>query len=244
MMFLASAILFLLLISIGLIFMFRRIMTENVVSATKHIDALNQDYARKEEEINRQLEQIKQQSQEIISKARNEAEDYKAEMLKTTQEERDAIIKQARNQSEAIIQQADKSRNLLLLELDERIEKAAIDKACELIEYTLPEQFKQDVHTHWVEELIESGFDQLKHLRIPQDTKEVKITSAFSLTEAQRKSLIKKLKEILSRDDVSLKEEVDPKIVSGFLISLGSLVLDGSLKNKIQERARSDRLTK
>jgi F-type H+-transporting ATPase subunit delta len=99
------------------------------------------------------------------------------------------------------------------------------------------------VHAHWVEELIEEGFNQLEHLRMPEDLREVKITSAFPLTEGQRKSLVKKLKEVLVKD-ITLKEEVEPKIVSGFIITIGSLVLDGSLKNKIQERARSDRLTK
>jgi len=242
-MFLVSAIIFQILIFVGLIFMFRKIMTQNVVSATKHIDALNQDYARKEQEINRQLEEIKQKSQETLAKARNEAEEYKTQVLKETQEERDGIIKQARSQSEAIIQQADKSRNLLLLEIEERIDKVSIDKACELIECTLPEQFKQDVHTHWVEELIEGGFAQLEHVRMPEEVREIKITSAFPLTEGQRKSLIKKLKEALARD-ITLEEKVDPKIVSGFIIVIGSLVLDGSLRNKIQERARSDRLAR
>ncbi|MCX5702220.1 MAG: F0F1 ATP synthase subunit delta [Candidatus Omnitrophica bacterium] len=242
-MFLASVIIFQILIFMGLIFMFRKIMTQNVVSATKHIDALNQDCARKEQEINRQLEEIKQKSQETLATARNEAEEYKAQVLKETQEERDGIIKQARSQSEAIIQQADKSRNLLLLEIEERIDKVSIDKACELIEYTLPEQFKQDVHTHWVEELIESGFAQLQHLRMPEEVREIKITSAFPLTDGQRKNLIKKLKEVLARD-ITLKEEVDPKIVSGFIIAIGSLILDGSLRNKIQERARSDGLAR
>jgi len=31
---------------------------------------------------------------------------------------------------------------------------------------------------------------------------------------------------------------VDPKVVAGIVITIGSLVLDGSFKNKIQEKAR------
>lgn len=226
------------LLFIGLIFMFRKILTQNVASATKHLDELNQDYTNKEKEINRQLEEVKQKSDQIIKQAQDEAEKLRVQTIKEAQAEQDKIISQARTQSEEIIQQADKSRQTLIAELEERIAKQAITKACELIQNTLPEQFKKEVHTHWVEELIKDGFSQLERLHIPQDVQEIKITSAFALTDGQRQILIKKLKSILDID-IKLKEEVDPKVVAGLIITMGSLVLDGSLKNKIQEQAKS-----
>ncbi len=162
----------------------------------------------------------------------------KQQAVKETQAEVDRIVKQAQEHSEELIQQADKSRQLLLTEMDERIVSQATDKACELIQDTIPEQFKLDVHQHWIAELIDSGFVQLGRLKVPEDLKEVNITSAFALSDEQRRSLTKKLKDTLEREIV-LKEEVNPKIVAGLIISVGSLVLDGSLKNKIQERARN-----
>jgi ATP synthase F1 delta subunit len=237
-MLIASLILFQILIFVALIFIFRKVMTKNVVSATRHIEELNQDYTKKEQEINRQLEETKLKSQEIINKAQEEAEKLKTQIIKEAESERDKIIGQARTQSTEIIQQADKSRQSLLQEVEERIDKEAINKACQLIQDTLPEQFKQNVHLHWVEELIEDGFSSLERLRIPQDLQEVKITSAFSLNTEQRKNLIKKLKDVFGRE-VNLKEEVDPKVVAGLIISMGSLVLDGSLRNKIKEKTKT-----
>ena len=227
-----SLILFQIFIFIGLIFIFRRMMTKNVISATKHIEELNQDYAKKEQEINRQLEEVKLKSQSILKEAQDEAEKLKIQIIKEAESERDKIIGQARAQSAEIIQQADKSRQSLLQEVEERIEKEAINKACQLLQDTLPEQFKQNVHTHWVGELIKDGFNSIEQLRIPQDLQEVKITSAFSLSGEQHKILLKKLKDIFGRD-ITLKEEIDPGVVAGLIISIGSLVLDGSLRNKI-----------
>ena len=63
------------------------------------------------------------------------------------------------------------------------------------------------------------------------------IKSAFPLSDKQQNSLSKKLKEALGKD-IEIKEESDPSVVAGLVIILGSLVLDGSLKNKIQEKAR------
>jgi hypothetical protein len=199
---------------------------------------LDNDYTKKEKEINRQLEEVKQKSRELMLKAQEEAEVLKAQIIKETEEEKEKILHQARIQGEEMVQQAEKSRQALILELEERIAKEAVHKATESIQNILPEQFKKDVHTHWVEEQIEKGFGHLERLHIRQDIHEIKITSAFDLSEEQRKVLSKKLKEILGRD-IALKEEVDPKVVAGLIITIGSLVLDGSLKNKIQEQAKN-----
>ena len=93
------------------------------------------------------------------------------------------------------------------------------------------------MHSHWVEELIESGFNKPEHLHIPEDIVEVSITSAFALDDGERKKILKRLKDILGRE-LSIKEKVDPQQVAGMVINIGSLVLDGSLKNKIREKTR------
>ena len=222
----------------GLIFILRKVLTQNVVQATKHIEELGQDYANKETELNRQMEEVKQKSDEILNKAQEEAQQVRQRIIKEAETERDRLLQQTHTKSEELIQQADKSRQLLISEIDERIAKEAVDKACELIQDTLPEQFKLEVHQRWMEELLGNGFTQFERLKIPAGMKEVKITSAFALNDGQRKSLTKKLKDTLKRE-ISLKEEVDSKIVVGFIVTIGSLVLDGSLKNKIQERARN-----
>jgi F-type H+-transporting ATPase subunit b len=237
-MLIASLIILQVFIFAGLIFMLRKIMTENVSSATRHLDELNQDYAKKEEEVNRQLERIKAQSQEMVSRAQEEAAKLKEEAASVTEKKREEIIAQARTQADDIIQQADKSRQKLLADLDEQISKEATAKACELINYTLPEKFKQDVHAHWIDELIESGFGNMENLRIPEEVSEVKIASAFALTEEQRKKLAKKVREVLGKE-IPIKEEVAPAICAGLTISIGSLVLDGSLRNKIQEQIKN-----
>lgn len=222
----------------ALIFILRRILTQNVVSATKHLEELNQDYTKKEVEATRQLEEAGRQAQEIIAKAKEEAENLRMKIIKESNHEGDEIVKEARAKSDDIMKQADKARQLLLSEVDDRVANEAINRACELVQYSLPEKLKRDAHLQWVEELIESGFTQLERLRIPQDTQEVKIVSAFKLNEIQHKAIARKLKDALGRE-ATLKEEVDPKIVAGIVISIGSLVLDGSLKNKIQEQAKN-----
>ncbi|MEI6631872.1 MAG: F0F1 ATP synthase subunit delta [bacterium] len=232
-----SLILLLLFIFVGLIFMLRRILTQNVVLATNHLEELSQEFAQKEKEIGKQLDEAKKKSQEMVALARQEAEKLKEEIIKDAENQKDKIVSAARVQGEEAIEQADKSRQTLLSEINERIDREAIKKACELIRDALPEQFRLDAHKHWVNELIEAGFSSLQHLNLPPDAKDAKITSAFALEESQRKAIYKKIKDIVG-SEAKIREEIDSAIIAGLVISLGSLVLDSSLKNKVQERAK------
>ena len=237
MLFLASLILIILIIFGLLIYILQRIIKQNVMSATKHLDELNEDYSKKEQEVNTQLEEAKTKSQQLIASAQEEAERLKMDIIKHAQDEQENIINEARNHAQEIIQQADKSRQLLLSELDDRIAKESVNKACELIQDTLPEQLKEIAHKQWVEDLIGQGFGGIDRLNLPDGIEEIVVISAFSLTEEQRRHIAKKLKDILGRD-IKLKEQIDNKIVAGLIINIGSLVLDGSLKNKISKKAR------
>lgn len=233
-----SLILFLIIVSAALAFIFRNIMQKNVVLATKHLDELNQDYTQREDELNRKTNELNQKAQEIIAKAEAEAQGLRVQIIKEAERERDTIISGARTQGSELIQQAEKSRQALIAELEERIAKEAIKRACELIQLTLPDEFKRDVHCRWVEELMSREAAKIERLKVPSDIKEIRLSTAFSLSEQQRKKISERLKELLHRD-VMLKEEVDAQLVAGLIITIGSLVLDGSLRNRVEEKAKT-----
>jgi len=232
-----SLILFQIAIFAGLIFTLRKIMTQNVISATKHIDELNQDYLKKEDEISRRLEETKQKSEQIVRQAQEESDKLKDKIIKEAEAEKEQILRQARIKSEEMVQQAEKSCYALLSDMQNRVAKETVNKAVGLIHDVLPEKFKQIVHAEWVDELIDKGFSQLHNISIPSDSSEIRVVSAFPFTDDQRKRVLDKLTSILRRQ-ITLKEEIDPKLVAGIVITVASLVFDGSLKNKIMEKTR------
>ena len=236
-MLMASFIIFILLVFVVLVFMLNKIMTQNVTSATQHIDELNQDYTKKDEDINRRWEEVKRQAEDIVRKAQEEGEKTKIELIKGAEAEKEQIIKQARVKSEEMVAQAEKSCQALLSEIEARIAKEAMNKAVDLIHDVLPDKFKQSVHNEWVDGLIANGFNHLNNIGIPDNISEILVVAAFPLTALQRQELIRKLSSVLKRT-VTLKEEIEPKLVAGLIITIASLVFDGTLKNKIMEKAR------
>ena len=231
-----SVILFFLLMFFGLIVMFRNVIGRNVTSATKQLEEMGQEYAKKEAEVERQLEEIKRKSQEAVSKAQEEAQKQKDQIVKEAQEEKARVLEAAQVRVDEMIGQADKARQSLLSEIENKIEEKALKRAIELLRQALPEQLRQEIHNRWIIDLISSSLEQLDRLRVDETVDHARVVSAFSLSQEQSAALKLKIREKLGRE-VELKEDLEPEIISGLIVHIGSLVFDGSLKTKIQEIA-------
>jgi len=223
------------IVFIALIFILRHLLTRNVAGATLHLKQLGEDYAKKEANAKKLLEEADQYYKDTRLKAKKEVDQLKAQFEKEIHEAKDKTLKQARAKSEEVLERANKAKQAILAEVDERISKEAVKKACELVEDVLSGQFKPEVHSGWVDDLIENGFKEVKKLHIKDNITQAKVVSALPLDKKQHDKLSEKLKTIFKKK-VTIKEEVDPKVIAGIIITIGSLVLDGSLRGKIREK--------
>ena len=220
-----------------LAFLLSRILTRNITGATTHLQQLNQDYTKKEEQTAKRFEEAEQYYKDRLVKTQKDINQLKTQFEKETQEAKDKILKQAHIESEDIVRHANKAKQVILSEIEDRITKEAVEKSCELVEDVLAEQFKVEVHSGWVDDLIENGFKQMSKLHIGDDITEAKVTVALPLEKNQYSKLSQKLKSVFKKN-IIVKEEVDPKVVAGIVITIGDLVLDGSLRGKIREKIK------
>ncbi|MCG8430536.1 MAG: F0F1 ATP synthase subunit delta [Candidatus Omnitrophica bacterium] len=232
-----TLIVLLVIIFVVMIAVFRRVMAGNISSATSHIAHLHEEYTKKEEAADKRLAEAQSRAEEIVQKAEEQAQVSKEDILKRAGEEKETLIKEARNQAEEIVRQADKSRQQLLGEVEQRIQKQAKVLVGSLVEDALPQDLKREVHERWINELLTEGFRNVDRLKVPEDAAGVKVVSAFELKEEDKKRLISRLEDALGRR-FSIVAETDPGLIAGVVVSIGSLVLDGSLRYKIQEKTR------
>lgn len=64
-----------------------------------------------------------------------------------------------------------------------------------------------------------------------------KVSTAVVFTEAQQDALVNKLKDITESKQVKLEIKVDRSLIGGFIIQIGSKVIDTSLLGKVQQMA-------
>jgi F0F1-type ATP synthase membrane subunit b/b' len=233
------AMIFLLVVFFGaMTYVLTKFLRRDVVNATEHLDKQALEYAQKEEAVKKQLEDARRQSLELVANAQKDGQLQRDMIMKQAEQEKSVIIGEAHKRVEEMIKEADNARLALLAELNHKIEDRAMVRAQELLAQVLPESVRRQLHELWVKNLIEASLESVDRLKIPAGTTEVTIVSAFSLSDQQKKALLLKLKEKLGFE-VSLKEEADPDLIAGFVVTVGTLHLDGSLAFMIAEEARA-----
>src|SRR3989338_8337290 len=121
-MFLVQLIVILLIIFVGLIFFMRYILTRNISLATGHLQELSKDYSAKQEEANRRLQQVKEESEKMMVTARQEAVDFKEKMIKDAESHAQKILEEAKLKGKEIADKAQRNYEFLKGEIDQRVE--------------------------------------------------------------------------------------------------------------------------
>ena len=60
------------------------------------------------------------------------------------------------------------------------------------------------------------------------------VTSATSLTEDQQEKMLKTVQSVAGTDNLELDLKVDPNLIGGFIINVGSKVIDASLSGQVR----------
>ncbi|OGX37004.1 MAG: hypothetical protein A3G91_06275 [Omnitrophica WOR_2 bacterium RIFCSPLOWO2_12_FULL_50_9] len=227
----------LLVMFVGLMLFMRHILTRNISRATGHIQELSKDYAVKQEEANKRLQKAKEESEKMVAESRQQAQQLREVILKEAEETKKKIVEEARQRGKEITDKAQRNYEFLKGEIEQRIDIKAKEKACELIGHALPEHLLKDIHQLLLQESGKGEF-QLKRLTIPEDIHEAKVISAFALKSEERRDLQERLKKQLSAP-MDFREEIDPSLMAGFIIQIGHVVIDASLKNRISQAAQN-----
>jgi F-type H+-transporting ATPase subunit delta len=68
--------------------------------------------------------------------------------------------------------------------------------------------------------------------------KTIEVVTAFAFSNAQKNTLIQKLKELTNAREIRLVITVEPSLIGGFLIKTESKVIDFTIKNQLQQLAK------
>ncbi len=228
----------LVLFAVGILLVIRFYLFRNVTDVTSRLDKLSEDHSRKEEAARQTLAEAEQKASAMLARAEKDVSDMKIKGEKEIQIEREQVIKAARLQSDHIVQQANKTRDFLLAELDEKVREAAIVQACELVQQVIPDNLRRGVHVLQVRHMLGGGLQGLAAANFPAGPGDVHITSAYDLAEDERDNLHNELRTRVGMG-AQISDETDPSLIAGLVITVGGLVIDGSLKHSIQEAAKN-----
>ena len=85
-------------------------------------------------------------------------------------------------------------------------------------------------------EVLDSIAQKFLELSYKQDSIEIaKITSSIQLSADQQQSIAEKLKAITGAKQIKLALKVDPQLIGGFTIEIGSKMIDTSIRGQLKQ---------
>ena len=102
----------------------------------------------------------------------------------------------------------------------------------QMIQHTFSSQGKEALHRQFIEEII-SEIEELDKSKFTVKAKDVVVKTSYPLNDKEREEIKKVLSKKLGII-VEVEESVDEELIVGLLIQIESLIIDGSLKNRLK----------
>ncbi|MDD5097210.1 MAG: F0F1 ATP synthase subunit delta [Candidatus Omnitrophica bacterium] len=217
---------------IGLIILLRFLFTRHLKVALDRLNTLHEENLAKEEELNEELKRAKEESQAMIDQGKAEAEMIIEETKVEARKLRSELEEEAKVQASKIVAMGRTEAEKMKGTLSKDIQGQSVELASRMIAEMLIDADKVALQYQFVNEIIE----EISHLSKEQfnvQSKEIKLISSYPLLDRQRDELKKVLSEKLA-GAFEIKEQIDPKLIGGLILDIGGMVIDGTLKNRLQ----------
>lgn len=216
---------------VAIVLVLRFLFYRNLKAALNRLNDLHEENLIKEEQLKEELERGRQERQAEVEKGNAEAREIIEKAKKEADALRIKLEEEARQEAKKTIERAEELAEKSKQSIITKVKKQALDLSVQMIKSTFTSQGKENLQHLLIDEVI-SEIGSLDKDKFNVTTNKVKVISAFSLTEAERQNLIKILSEKLN-SPVVLEEQIEPELVTGLVLEIGTFIIDGSLSNRL-----------
>jgi F-type H+-transporting ATPase subunit b len=217
-----------------LIFVLRLLFYRQLRASLARLKTLHEENLAQEEELKKNTELLQKKKEEELAKAKQEAERIINDARERAAKLASGMETQAKEQADKILskaaQQAEQSERDFAL----RSQEEAIQISLKIFKIV----FAEDDMVLLQHQLVAGFIDELEKLPDEKFTIRegpLKISCPLALSPEEKNKLTRVLSEKLKNRQADVVETINPDIISGIIIQIGSFVIDGSLKNKLSK---------
>lgn len=211
----------------------KRLLFNDTMKAVSRIQAVESELRKKEEAIRREIQDQEKNFARQKVQAEEELQRHKVKAEQDLGRLRDQTLSEARKEGDRIMDQARKNEEHYRERIAQELEQKALGYAGEAVRLVLGEQVSEQVNREFNEELI-AALAGIDGDSVTVDSEEGEVKTSQPMLAEQKK----RLDELLSAKfghPIRLVERIDPALLSGMVLKLGSLEIDGSLRNRLEE---------
>lgn len=213
----------------------RRLIFSDTNSAINRLTKLDNMNREKEKLLARKLEQAQKQIDEQKQVIQDEEQRIKAEARRAANQLHEDIIRKAKEEGDDIIRKAQATKEQIRTDAMVEAEGKMIEICSEILNKTLSTVVQAQMNDKLVEEFI-TELEKADLSKINSDVNEIEIISSLPVAASDQEKIKKALQTKLNRQ-VRLYSNEDPKLLGGILMKIGTMVVDGSLAERVHEAA-------
>lgn len=221
------------LVFAALVFAIKRLLLGDTMKAVDTIKKVETDVRKKEEQVKREIEdherQFAQRKEESEQELRRQRESSEKEIAKMKEQ----TLAESKQEAESIIERARRSEERFRLQIAQELQEKTVQFASRIFTHVFTERIDGVLNAQLIDELL-MALEAVDGEVFTVNVEEVTVTSSHALNGEQKERLCAVLRNKFGAD-FRVKEETDPALLGGMVLRLGSLEIDGSLKNRFAE---------
>ena len=218
---------------LAIVLVLRKLLYAETAREAKRLRELKEENARRENELQKKIEEADRAYQEKIVRAKEDTRRMRQEADKELDGLRKDTLDKAKEEADRVVSAAINAKDKMRDEVANEMRKKVPALAAQIFRELVSPKAKEITHR----ELVRAVVNEVKKAdkaRFDMKVKKGELVSAYPLARGEKSELLSSLAKQM-KQKVTFDEKEDKNLVAGVVIKLGALVIDGSLENRLRQ---------
>ncbi len=218
---------------VAVILIIKRLLISDSQKAVARIKEVEAEVRKKEESVKRDIEQHEMEFAKRKAEAEDDIQQGREDAEREMTRMRDQVITEAKKEGDRIISQAKRNEQRMREQIELNIGEKAVEYGGEIFKLVISERVTPELNRQFVGELLDA-LEEIDPGTITVDSEQAEVQSSHGLDAEDKK----RLEGLLSSKfgvEATIEESLQEDLLAGLVLKMGSLEIDGSLKNRYEE---------
>ena len=217
----------------AIVFVLKRLLYTETNREIRRLTKLKEENLEKQTELEQKISAAENIYKESLARTEGEARVIRVKTEEEARKLKTAMIDEAKAEAEQIVKTAFNAREKMREEIELGMRKRAPLLASQILKEVISPKAREVLHEELVKDVI-AKIKKMEKTETKVKADRAEIVTAYPLQKAEKNELMQAVHGMFGRE-ISFSEEEDERLAAGVIIKAGTLVIDGSLDNRMKQ---------
>ena len=214
----------------------RLVLRTTASKAVARVRQVEEEVRKREEDLRREKDRLDRELADRKAESERQIEALRDEAKREAVHAKEKALSEAKKDAQKIIDQAKANEKKMREHIEREMEEKAVEYGGRIFKLVFSDLVNAELNRIFTGELIDA-LNEIEPGSITVDTGQALVSTSHALPDETRARLVGVLREKF-HEKAEVHETVEEDLMSGIVLKMGSLEIDGSLRNRYQEAVR------